>query len=176
MSDQRITITKRVFSKRSQRSSARLCAVQAMYLTEFTDRPLTEVLSDFLNQRLGGEVLQDIDDSEVMTPTVPPEPTVFTSLVRGAFEQKEQLKETIDASLDGDRNVERLEAILASILRVGVFEMMNCLDVPPKVIISEYVDIAHAFFGGPEPKLVNAVLDRVAKSVRKDELIEDTQK
>jgi N utilization substance protein B len=161
---------KQVYSKRSQRSSARLCAVQAMYLTEFADRPLTDILSDFLNQRLGGDALQDVDDVEVVTPLVPPEPTIFTSLVRGAVENKPAIDETINASLEGDRTVARLEAILVSILRVGVFEMVNCLDVPPRVTISEYVDIAHAFFGGPEPKLVNAVLDRVAKSVRVDEL------
>jgi len=161
---------KQAFSKRSQKSSARLCAVQAMYLTEFTERPLTEVLSDFLNQRLGGDALQDIDDVEVVTPLVPPEPTIFTSLVRGAVDAKASIDESINAALDGDRTMARLEAILASILRVGVYEMINCPDVPPKVIISEYVDIAHAFFGGPEPKLVNAVLDRVAKGVRSSEL------
>jgi len=159
-----------VYSRRSRLSAARLCAVQALYLTEFTDRPLTDVLSDFLNERLGSSALQEDGEKERPTPLVPPDPTVFTALVRGTVEAKAQLDETIDASLDGERTIARLEAILTSILRVGVFEMMHCPDVPPKVVISEYVDIAHAFFGGPEPKLVNAVLDRVAKAVRVDEL------
>lgn len=161
---------KEVYSRRSRLSAARLCAVQALYLTEFTDRPLTEVLSDFLNERLGGSALEEDGEKEQPTPLVPPEPSVFTALVRGTVEQKPAIDATINASLDGERTTARLEAILTSILRVGVYEMVNCLDVPPKVVISEYVDIAHAFFGGPEPKLVNAVLDRVAKSVRGDEL------
>ncbi len=161
---------KESFSRRSRRSAARLCAVQALYLTEFTDRPLTDVLSDFLNERLGSSALQEDGDKELVTPLVPPDPTVFTALVRGTVDAKAAIDETINASLEGDRTTARLEAILTSILRVGVFEMTRCLDVPPKVVISEYVDIAHAFFGGPEPKLVNAVLDRVAKAVRADEL------
>jgi N utilization substance protein B len=161
---------KEVYSRRSQLSAARLCAVQALYLTEFTDRPLTEVLADFLSRRLGGSALQEDGEKENPTPLVPPEPEVFAALVRGTVENKPDLDRVINAALDGDRTTARLEAILTSILRVGVFEMTHCLDVPPKVVISEYVDIAHAFFGGPEPKLVNAVLDRVAKGVRGDEL------
>ncbi len=161
---------KEVYSRRSRLSAARLCAVQALYLTEFTDRPLTDVLSDFLNERLGGSALQEDGEKESPTPLVPPEPGVFTALVRGTVENKADIDGVINASLDGERTTARLEAILTSILRVGVFEMTRCLDVPPKVVISEYVDIAHAFFGGPEPKLVNAVLDRVAKGIRGDEL------
>jgi len=161
---------KREFSRRSRLSAARLCAVQALYLTEFTDRPLTEVLSDFLQERIGSTSLEEDDGKERVTPLVPPDPTVFTTLVRGTVERKADLDAVINASLDGERTTARLEAILTSILRVAVFEMENCLDVPPKVVISEYVDIAHAFFGGAEPKLVNAVLDRVAKGVRGDEL------
>ncbi len=161
---------KDVFSRRSRLSAARLCAVQALYLTEFTDRPLTDVLSDFLNDRLGGSALLEDGDKESVQPLVPPDPAVFTALVRGTVEAKDAIDDTINASLDGERTTARLEAILTSILRVGVFEMTRRLDVPPKVVISEYVDIAHAFFGGPEPKLVNAVLDRVAKAVRSDEL------
>ena len=161
---------KEVYSRRSRLSAARLCTVQVLYLTEFTDRPLTDVLSDFLGDRLGGSALQEDGEKEIPAPLVSPEPGVFTALVRGTVESKAEIDQVINAALDGERTTARLEAILTSILRVGVFEMSHCLDVPPKVVISEYVDIAHAFFGGPEPKLVNAVLDRVAKGIRGDEL------
>ena len=76
----------------------------------------------------------------------------------------------IAGALSKEWSMERLEAVLRAILRAGAFELSTRTDIPPKVTISEFVDVAHAFYTGTEPKLVNAVLDRIARVVRAEDL------
>ena len=66
--------------------------------------------------------------------------------------------------------IERLEAILRAILRAGAYELLARIDVPARVVISEYLEVAHAFFSGKEPSLVNGVLDRLGRLLRETEL------
>ena len=75
----------------------------------------------------------------------------------------------ITPALSAEWPLERLEAVLRAILRAGAYELFARADVPLKVVITEYVDIAHAFFEGKEPGLVNAVLDRIGRVLRTDE-------
>ena len=63
----------------------------------------------------------------------------------------------------------RLETILRAILRAGAYELLGRCDVPPRVVISEYLDVAHAFFAGKEPGMVNGVLDRLARVLRRSD-------
>ncbi|HIJ63339.1 MAG TPA: transcription antitermination factor NusB [Rhodospirillaceae bacterium] len=142
-----------------ERSSARLAAVQALYLMDMTGAPVDKVLDDFLHHGLGGE-------PEAEERLAIPDPLLFTDILRGAVERGQDLDAMVGQALSGDWSVERLENILRAILRAGAYELTARPDVPMKVVISEYVDLAYAFYSGPEPGLVNAVLDRIGKVVR----------
>ena len=97
----------------------------------------------------------------------------FGDVVTGVEKGGSAIDELIQSVLDHDRQVDRLEAVLRAILRAGAFELKERLDVPARVVISEYVDVAHAFFFGGEPNLVNAVLDRIAHKVRGPDAVKD---
>ena len=142
-----------------QRSAARLAAVQALYTMDITGKPVEQVLDDFLNNGI-------LQDGEAEDCLVAIDPLMFTEIVRGATAFREDLDAMIAGALSGDWSAERLEAILRAILRAGAFELAQRPDVPMKVAISEYVDVAYAFYSGSEPGLVNAVLDRIGKVVR----------
>lgn len=162
-----------------RKSAARLAAVQALYQVDLGDMSPDTVLQDFLQHGIGSTALQTVrgadyeDEREVEAALVEPDGELLTSLVRGALASKDDLDRMVAGALSRDWSVERLESVLRSILRAGAFELSTRPDIPPKVTISEYVDIAHAFYSGPEPGLVNAVLDRIAKVVRAEELNRD---
>ena len=81
----------------------------------------------------------------------------FAALLRGVKIERPQLDELIAGALDKGRSIDRLDILLQSILRAGVFELYRENTVPA-VVINEYVDIAHAFYAGESPH-INAVLD-----------------
>lgn len=168
-------MTERPPSLARRRSAARLAAVQALYQIDLAAAPADAVLRDFLQHRIGGRAEQQADEDSppVELPLVEPDGELFTALVRGAIAGREDLDRMIEASLARDWTVERLETVLRAILRAGAYELTARLDVPARVAISEYVDVAHAFYAGQEPGLVNAVLDRIARVVRADELSGD---
>lgn len=150
----------------TRRSVARLSAVQALYQIEITQSDPETVLREFLKHRLerpGGGGEEEI-------PLADPDAELFTDLVRGVSARREDLDGMITAALTKDWTVDRLESVLRAALRSGAYELLARPDVPARVIISEYVDIAHAFFSGPEPGLVNGVLDRIARPLRPGEL------
>lgn len=156
-----------------RRSAARLAAVQALYDTELTGTMIETVLRDFLDHGIGAKALvakPDDEDSEVEEALAEPDAVLFAAIVRGTMVRREDFDAMIDGALTNDWTSERLEAVLRAILRAGAFELASRPDVPVRVVISEYVDVAHAFYSGPEPKLVNAVLDRIARVVRTGEI------
>lgn len=140
------------------RRAARLAAVQALYEREVAGTSAEAVLANFLDNRwaavAGIHRLEDLDAS------------FLRRLVSGVAEKGGDLDADIQQALDKDRGVERLEVLLRTILRAGTYELVAMPQIPTKVILNEYVDIAHAFFGGKEPAIVNAVLDRLAARVR----------
>jgi N utilization substance protein B len=99
-----------------------------------------------------------------------PDSGLFTGLVRGVIARQGDIDRMIGAALDAAGGVERLERVLRAIARAGVYELLANPDVPAKVVIDEYVSMAHAFFDSGEPKLINAVLDRLARQLRASEL------
>ncbi|MBB4285043.1 transcription antitermination factor NusB [Roseospira goensis] len=158
-----------------RRSAARLAAVQALYAVAVGGATIGDVLREILEGRLGGEALADVPDPdglfeprEEATPLAPADTLVLTQLGRGAAANMDRLDETIDACLSGEWSRGRLETLLRAILRVAVYELTEMADIPPRVTITEYVDLAGAFYDGPEVKLVNAVLDRIAREVHPD--------
>jgi N utilization substance protein B len=162
-----------------RRSTARLAAVQALYETELTGQTPDRVLDDFLQHGIGAKVPVgangDDQAEEVEHILAEPDGVLLAGILRGAVARREALDEMIAGALSADWAVDRLEAVLRAILRGGAYELADCPDVPARVVISEYVDIAHAFYSGPEPGLVNAVLDRIARVVRSAEIGSDAR-
>jgi len=149
-----------------RRSVARLLAVQALYQIEINkieggvevDAVVGEFVKDRLGQEIEGEHYGEADRS------------MFIDIVRGSSSRQREVDEMISSALSEDWPIHRLETILRAILRAGAYELLARADVPPRVIISEYLDVAHAFFAGKEPAMVNGVLDRIARVLRADDL------
>ena len=142
---------------------ARLAAVQALYQLELNRGLNAEaVVREFARHRLGREI-----DGEQYGEA---DEVLFAEIVRGVAADRERLDEQISAALTEDWPLARLETILRVILQAGAFELTKRPDMPPRVTISEYVRIAHAFFAGKEPGLANGVLDRLARSLRAADL------
>ena len=141
-----------------RRSAARLAAVQALYQIEMSGTATETVIGEFLDHRLKEEVdgvrLDDADRR------------MLRELVAGIAREAAMLDDMLSAVLEDDWPVERLETLLRLVLRAGAFELCERPDIPPRVVITEYVDLAAAFFGGKEPGMVNGVLDRLARSLR----------
>lgn len=159
-----------------RRTAARLAAVQAIYEMELADRGANAVLRDFHDHRWDG-TLSDEDEGNgtggkgAVRPDT--ESGFLSEIVSGVAECRNDLDAMIAPALSAGWPLKRLEAVLRAILRAGAFELFARADVPVRVIISEYVDIAHAFFEGNESGLVNAVLDRLGRTLRPDETREN---
>jgi len=139
----------------AMRRAARLAAVQALYQWDLTAAPIGDIEREFLTFRLdtaekGGAV----------------DRVFFAQILRGAAAECRSIDPMIAGALTTGWSVERLDRVLRAILRAGVFELWRRSDVPSGAVINEYVEIAHAFFTGPEPGLINAVLDRLASLLR----------
>lgn len=145
-----------------RRSVARLAAVQALYQIELGGALPETVIAEFQKHRLGHEVDGDHYGEA--------DPALFADLVRGAVARRVDLDRAISGALTPDWPLERLEMVLRAILRAGTYELLARGDVPVRVIITEYLDIAHAFYAGKEPGLVNGVLDRLAHLLRPEDL------
>jgi transcription antitermination protein NusB len=148
------------------RSTARLAAVQAIYQIEMTSVSSASVVNEFNRFPLGDEASQEdafVDADEAM----------FGELVTGTQANLVELDAEIAKVLSAEWPLERLEMVLRAILRVGAYELAFRIDVPARVVINEYVDIAHAFFAGKEPGMVNGVLDKLAHGIRVTEMGRD---
>jgi N utilization substance protein B len=144
------------------RSRARLAAVQALYQMDVAGTDLNEVIEEFKALRLG----PDVEDSDVAGA----DPEHFARILIGVVQRQRELDPMIDQQLASGWRLVRVDAILRAILRAGGFELIELADVPVRVVISEYVDVAHAFFEADEPRVVNGVLDQIARKVRPGEL------
>jgi N utilization substance protein B len=152
--------------KANRRGAARLAAVQALYQMDLADTDLLSILAQFESDRLG----EVVDGERLLAPDI----AFFRDIVTGVVNHQLRIDPVIHETLVKDWPLRRLDLTLRAILRAGGFELLERRDVPPRVTISEYVDIARAFYGdGDEPGMVNAVLDRVARKVRADDLAPD---
>lgn len=141
-----------------QRSAARLAAVQALYQWHMEKTALTRLLNEFHQHRLGAEIEEDqYEEAEV---------DFFDDLVAGVIARAEEIDGTLAGKLAEGWTLARLDKTMLQILRCGSYELLARADVPVGTAISEYVDVAHAFFDAREAKFVNGVLDAVAKAVR----------
>ncbi len=145
-----------------KRSRARLAAVQALYQLDLSDAPAETVIAELRERGHDEEGLGDADDA------------LFTDIVHGVVDNRDKLDGLLKEMLAPDWNLPRLEVVLRAVMRAGAYELLARLEVPARVVLNEYVDIAHAFFAGKEPKLVNAVLDRIGRRLRPGELHGET--
>jgi N utilization substance protein B len=145
----------------NKRGAARFAAVQALYQMEIGGTELADVLAEFQVYRLGKEMdgltFREADHH------------YFVDLVAGVVASQTKVDPAVHVALVEDWPLKRVDATLRAILRVGAFELMAKRDVPARVVISEFIDIAKAFFVEDEPKLVNGVLDRLAHQFRPEE-------
>ncbi|MBB5043212.1 transcription antitermination factor NusB [Shinella fusca] len=144
----------------NQRGAARLAAVQALYQMDIGGTGVLEIVAEYEAHRLG----QELDGDTYLKA----DPSWFRSIVSGVVRDQRLLDPMIGSALQDDWALSRLDSTVRAILRAGTFELRERKDVPVAVIVTEYVEIAKAFFEDEEPKLVNAVLDRIARQVRPD--------
>lgn len=145
-------------SRTQSRAAARLAAVQALYQHEMEATPLAMLLDEFHMHRLGAEIDDDVyAEAEV---------AFFDDVVKGVLARREEIDAVLSARLAEGWKLERLDKTMLQILRAGAYELMARADVPTASAITEYLDVAHAFFDDREAKFVNGVLDAVAKAVR----------
>jgi transcription antitermination protein NusB len=128
-----------------QRSAARLAVVQALYQMEVAGKGLNEIFAEFESHWMGREM-------------------------QGVLTDQVAIDRQIDRVLSGGWPLARLESVMRAALRAGAYELRARKDVPPRVVIKEYVDVAAAFFGPTESGMVNAVLDKIAREERAGEL------
>ena len=151
----------------NRRSAARLAAVQALYEMDMVDADADLVLEEFLTKRWETAGNSQVDGADVPEMEMTePDPVWLDELVHGVASERHELDSLIGSALSGDWTVERLEALIRVILRAGAYELKTKQKIPTAVIISEYLDVAHAFFEGGEPQLVNGVLDNLARTLR----------
>jgi transcription antitermination protein NusB len=151
-------------AKPAERSAARLAAVQALYQMDVSGKGVIDALAEFEAFWIGREV-------EGIT-FKPAENEFFRDLLGGVVREQRQIDGKVDAALTAGWPLKRIEAVLRAILRAGAYELLFRKDVPVRVVISEYVEVAHSFYSEDEPGLVNAVLDTIARDVRGNELNE----
>jgi N utilization substance protein B len=149
--------------KANRRGAARLAAVQALYQMDIAGTPLQEILADFEHHWLGREI-----EGEQYLPA---EAGFFRDIVAGVVAEQRRLDPLVDHALAAGWPLKRVEAILRSVLRAGAYELDKRHDIPARVVISEYVDVASAFVDRDETGMVNAVLDQIAHQLRPAEFV-----
>ena len=147
--------------KANRRGAARLAAVQALYQMELAGTGLNDILAQFESYWIGRE----IEGNEYL----PAEAAFFRDVVAGVVREQRKLDPLIDAALAQSWPLKRIEAILRAVLRAGAYELDHRRDVPARVVVSEYVDVAHAFVDREETGMASAVLDQIARKLRAGE-------
>jgi transcription antitermination protein NusB len=144
--------------KANRRGAARLAAVQALYQMDVAGAGLNEILAQFESHWIGREV----EGAQYL----PAEAAFFRDIVSGVVREQRRLDPMIDAALAERWPLKRVEAILRAALRAGSYELDHRRDVPARVVVSEYADVAAAFVEREETGMVNAVLDQLARQMR----------
>jgi N utilization substance protein B len=153
------------------RTASRVAAVQALFQSEQGGTTVEIVIDEFVRHRLGAlpgpehEGGGGFEEGRVPDAHVP----LFTRIVRTAVEQQDRLDAMIAAALPPEWPMARIDPVLRAVLRAGGAELSMEDGPPSRVVINEYLDVAHGFFDGEEPRMVNGMLDRLARELRPSE-------
>ena len=147
--------------KPEKRSAARLAASQALYQMEVAGKGLNEILPEFETHWIGREIEGDA--------YAPAEVGFFRDIVSGVLRDQLPIDRGLDETLAKGWPLRRIEALMRAILRAAYYELLSRPDVPARVVVTEYVDVAAAFFGPEESGMINAVLDALARQTRSAE-------
>jgi N utilization substance protein B len=143
------------------RSAARLSAVQALYQMDLAETDLNSVIGQFHELHFGAGA----EDPSLANA----DRDFFAAVLRGVVRRQREIDPIVDAQLAEGWRLTRVDSTLRAILRAGVYELIERPDVPARVVISEYVEVAKAFFSEDEPRVVNGVLDKIARRTREAE-------
>jgi N utilization substance protein B len=135
--------------------------VQALYQMDVAAKGLNEIFAEFESHWIGREV----EGSQYL----PAEAAFFRDVVGGVVDAQRRIDPLVDAALAKGWPLKRIEALLRAVLRAGAYELDKRRDIPARVIISEYVDVANAFLDREETGMANAVLDDLARQFRPDD-------
>ncbi|WP_315703376.1 MULTISPECIES: transcription antitermination factor NusB [unclassified Bradyrhizobium] len=147
--------------KANRRGAARLAAVQALYQMDIGGTGINDIFAEYESHWIGNEV-----EGEQYLPA---EAAFFRDIVSGVVRDQKKIDPVLDEALSRGWPLKRIEAILRAVLRAGAYELEHRKDIPARVVVSEYVDVAHAFVERDETGMVNAVLDQLARQYRGDE-------
>ena len=152
---------KPVNHKPVRKSAARLNAVQALYQMDVAATPLPEILAQFESHWIG----QEIEGDEI----APADLTLFRDIVGGVLREQRSIYPVLDAALVRGWPLKRIETVLRAVLRAGAYELSGRQDIPARVVVNEYTNVAAAFLDREETGMVNAVLDGLARDMRAGE-------
>ena len=158
-------MAKFISEKIKMKSEARLAAVQATYMIEYGQLPVDEVIKDFVNGEVGRYVIEEDAQTqrEEMVEVNELDKPYFSEIVKNVQQNKEALEKTICSYLAEGYSFERMDGTMRALLLCATYELTHNHDVDAAVLVKEYVDLAYAFFAKKEPKMVNALLDTIAK-------------
>lgn len=139
--------------------------MQGLYQMDLAGTDAAAVIAELASNPM---TASENDDAEL----VPPDATFLAELVHGVVRRQKDIDPLIDQQLASGWRLARVDSILRAILRSGVLELMERPDVPARVVINEYIELAHTFFAEDESKVVNGVLDKLAKRLRAKEFEE----
>ena len=153
-------------NKNQKYTNARLMAVQAVYAQAQSGEDWNKLMSRFLLEEVGGVVIEGDGKAEKYVTLEPADKELFSALVQYVRDNESNLTETVQAAFSDNLKKVPLDAVLGALLKVGVAEFYVNPDLDAPIIINEYVDLARSFYEGSEIKIVNAVLDKVAKVLK----------
>ncbi len=151
------------------RSQARMAAVQALYQMELAGTDVSDVVAEFQRLRFQTAETTPAEDDDIPADLGEADATFFGEIVHGVVRRQRDIDPMVHELLASGWRLVRVDAILRAILRAGTFELMERRDVPGRVVINEYINVAHAFFNEDEPKVVNGVLDKIGRRLRAEE-------
>jgi N utilization substance protein B len=148
------------------RTGARLAAVQALFQSEQAGENPETVIEQFVRHRLGPNEAEDgIGEGRVPEADA----KLFARIVRNTAKRIEEIDGVLAGALAKDWPLEKLDPVLRALLRAAASELQVPNEPPARVVINEYLDIAHGFFTGDEPRFANGVLDALARTLRAEE-------
>jgi transcription antitermination protein NusB len=152
----------------SARTAARLAAVQALYQMDLAGTDLNDVIAEFLRERISRSK-ENADEGANEPDVSGADRLFFADVLRAVLRRQREIDPIVDAQLADGLRLVRVDSILRAIFRAAVAELFERSDVPARVVINEYVNVSHFFFSEDEPRVVNGVLDKMARSIRTSE-------